>query len=104
MAAPPAAVLAKMASSRARGARLYEPQVPSRGIPFESPHPSGGDRGKAPLEEQSRMVSSVTPRGVPLPPDDRAAVATGPPSQPQPGAKNPNKNMLKHGGLDRVYP
>ena len=30
------------------------------------------------------MVSSVTPRGLPLPPDNRAAAVTGPPSQPQP--------------------
>ena len=82
---PPAApVLAKMASNRARGALPYEPQVPSRGTPFESPHPSGEDRGKAPPDEQSRMNSSVTPRGLPLPTDNRAAAAAGPSSQPQP--------------------
>ena len=83
---PPAPVLAQMASSRPRGALPHEPQVLSRGTPSESPqpHPSSEGKGKAPPDEQSRMDSSVTPRGLPLPPDNRAATATGPPSQPQP--------------------
>ena len=104
---PPAApVLAKMASNRARGALPYEPQVPSRGTPFESPHPSGGDRGKAPPDEQSRMNSSVTPRGLPLPTDNRAAAATGPPSQPQPvSASRPleksNSRLIGSEGVPR---
>ena len=80
-----------------------EPQVPSRGTPFESPHLFGEDRGQAPLEEQSEMVSSVTPRGVPLSPDDHAAVATGSPSQPQSGAKDSDQNMFQHGDLDGAY-
>ena len=108
---PPAApVLAKMVSSRARDALPYEPQAPSRGTPFESPRPSGGDRGKTPPEEQSRMNrlmnSSVTPRGVPLPPDNRATAATGPPSQPQPASaprhlEKSNSRLIESEGATR---
>ena len=104
---PPAApVLAKMAPSRARGALPYKPQEPSRGIPFESPHPAGEDREKAPADEQSRMNSSFTPRGLSLPPDNRVTAATGPPSQSQPVSaprrlEKSNSRLIRSEGVPR---
>ena len=72
-------------SSRPSGALPYEPaQVPSKGTPPESPHPPIEDIGKAPLDKQSSIGSSVTLHGLPLRPDNRATAAISPPSLPQP--------------------
>jgi hypothetical protein len=79
-------------------------QVPSRGTPFESPHPPGEGRGKALSDKPSSVSSSVTPHGLPLPPDDRAAAATEPPAQPQPVAaprREDNSRFIGSEGVQR---
>jgi hypothetical protein len=80
---PPVPALAKMASSQPRRTPPYEPQVPSK-TTSESYHPPVEDRGKVSSDKQGSMNSSVTSHGPFLPPDNRAAAATEPPSLPQP--------------------
>jgi hypothetical protein len=79
---PPAPALVKKASSRMqtpRGTPPYDPQAPSRGTHFDSPHPLGEDGGKARSDEQGRMNPS-TPHRPPAPPEHIPAT-TEPPSR-----------------------
>jgi hypothetical protein len=83
----PVPALTKTASNRvhtARGMLPDESHARSRGTSLESIHHRSGESQEAPPDEQSRINTSGTPHRPPSPPDDHDAVATGPPSQPQP--------------------
>jgi hypothetical protein len=80
---PSAPAIADMASSRMHTSRdmlPYEPQTPSRGTAFESPHPPDEDRGKARPDEQGLTDPSAAQYGSPAP-EEHTLATTQPPLQ-----------------------
>jgi hypothetical protein len=97
LSSPPARSLTSSRMLALRGTLPYEPQAPSRGTPFESPHP-GEDRGKARPDEQGHNPSAIPPEHTPA--------TTDPPTLPQPvsgprRSDRTNSPIQANEGVDR---
>jgi hypothetical protein len=97
LSSPPATSLTSSRMLTLRCTLPYEPQAPSRGTPFESPHP-GEDRGKARPDEQGHNPSAIPPEHTPA--------TTDPPTLPQPvsgprRSDRTNSPIQANEGVDR---